>query len=465
MTQHLKISTLFLLLVGLSFPALAQKRTFEDVFEVRLQNIGPIYQGNQVKGYFMFYFIDRTDDFYKSNFKLIILDEDLNKISEQKLVEQNDTDVLEIGFNGSSLMVELYSPKWREITVRHYDIKLKTLDEKVYGISALKAYQGKTGSIIPIEQKGFVYFYADEKYYMEFFPVKGVKGWKYKTKDFDIIRSKYLAHSDKIILNTVTKKWVKRGAPRVSYLQGVDLEKGKMMFETELPIADYDPNPIHTYRDSSGNFIVSGYYISFNDKGAMGRDRCLGFFTVKISESGQILSQTTIPLDKASTADIKIDDKGRVNGGSDLDIRNATHTSDGSTYLMGDLNTFSGEFYINGILVFKIAPDGQTVQAQRFEVPKLETIQYFNRYVSLSDDATEFSYLFKTVETKGKNETKRIIVESSHAGSADYTQDKITLNADADFSMVLPGKFGHVFLLDYFKKDKKIDMRVEKFNR
>jgi hypothetical protein len=46
-----------------------------------------------------------------------------------------------------------------------------------------------------------------------------------------------------------------------------------------------------------------------------------------------------------------------------------------------------------------------------------------------------------------------------------YAQDIIVLPASSTFSYALPAKYGHVLLIDYFRKDKKIDMRIEKVNQ
>lgn len=44
------------------------------------------------------------------------------------------------------------------------------------------------------------------------------------------------------------------------------------------------------------------------------------------------------------------------------------------------------------------------------------------------------------------------------------TSDKINLKTDATKLKVLPGKPGSVLLLEYFKKAKRLDLRMEKLN-
>jgi hypothetical protein len=44
------------------------------------------------------------------------------------------------------------------------------------------------------------------------------------------------------------------------------------------------------------------------------------------------------------------------------------------------------------------------------------------------------------------------------------TTDKINTKSDATRSYILPGKQGQVLIVDYFKKDKRLDAHFEKLN-
>ncbi len=45
-----------------------------------------------------------------------------------------------------------------------------------------------------------------------------------------------------------------------------------------------------------------------------------------------------------------------------------------------------------------------------------------------------------------------------------YSTDKLSLKTDATFLKVLPAKAGNVLLIEYFRKAKKLNMRLEKIN-
>ncbi|MBL7750373.1 MAG: hypothetical protein JNN29_03270, partial [Chitinophagaceae bacterium] len=44
------------------------------------------------------------------------------------------------------------------------------------------------------------------------------------------------------------------------------------------------------------------------------------------------------------------------------------------------------------------------------------------------------------------------------------TTDKINTKSDASRSLILPGKQGQVLIVDYYRKEKKLDMHFEKLN-
>ncbi len=46
----------------------------------------------------------------------------------------------------------------------------------------------------------------------------------------------------------------------------------------------------------------------------------------------------------------------------------------------------------------------------------------------------------------------------------DFVVDQIDLTSEATAIGVLPGKTGHVLLIEYFKRDKAIKFRLEEFN-
>ena len=46
----------------------------------------------------------------------------------------------------------------------------------------------------------------------------------------------------------------------------------------------------------------------------------------------------------------------------------------------------------------------------------------------------------------------------------EFSKDEIDLKTEAKSLSVLPAKNGHIMILEYFKKEKKIEMRIEKIN-
>lgn len=94
----------------------------------------------------------------------------------------------------------------------------------------------------------------------------------------------------------------------------------------------------------------------------------------------------------------------------------------------------------------------------------------------MSKAAGNFDYNFTTTDN---DHTKFIVGYSDYVKEQGYkgmtfntisytdgnfSKDKITLSSDATWMKILPGKPGAVLIMEYFKKQKKLDMRLEKVN-
>lgn len=51
-----------------------------------------------------------------------------------------------------------------------------------------------------------------------------------------------------------------------------------------------------------------------------------------------------------------------------------------------------------------------------------------------------------------------------HVGDSKFETDAVSLDSKATMHRVMPAKAGHLLIIDYFRKTKTLDMRIEKFN-
>jgi hypothetical protein len=83
-----------LLLVGISFSALAQQKLeIDNVRSAYLRNSGTILENNEIKGYYSFYQSDKVDR--KTNeYTLQIIDENLNKVKDIVFTDDKNVSLL-----------------------------------------------------------------------------------------------------------------------------------------------------------------------------------------------------------------------------------------------------------------------------------------------------------------------------------------------------------------------------------
>jgi hypothetical protein len=83
-------------------------------------------------------------------------------------------------------------------------------------------------------------------------------------------------------------------------------------------------------------------------------------------------------------------------------------------------------------------------------------------YTQLNNDNTSFTVCYSDF-VRGKD-YKGSTFNSITYNDGKFTTDKINTKSKASRSAILPGKQGQVLLLDYYKKDKKLDIHFEKLN-
>ena len=83
-------------------------------------------------------------------------------------------------------------------------------------------------------------------------------------------------------------------------------------------------------------------------------------------------------------------------------------------------------------------------------------------YTQFNKENTSFTITYRDY-VKDKN-YKGGTFNSISYNDGKITTDKINTKSGATSSFILPGKQGQVLIVDYFKKDKRIDAHFEKLN-
>lgn len=500
MTKNYLLLLSALLLMG-QLNLNAQKLTFEDVAEVRLQDMAPIYQHDIVKGYFSFYYLDKAPEKYMANFKLVLLDENLNKLAEKKLVENRRTELKFGAYNGNSILFVLYNPGNVTLEFRRYDLQLNQISSEIRKIGHIEEYfitapyagqQHVPPHVYSLDSLGYIFYnftgMGGVKYKMQYLPDDKSKSWMRETgeKDRDGHLPAPLAHNGKVLLQNFT-----HSSTPSKYLQAINLETGRVIFDKETLIDKYTIQVFYAYPDADGNFVVTGQYYEKGENTLKGNS--LGIFVGKINEKGDFLAHKFHSWTNEVSKIAKCDENGKIEGKGYIFFRDAVHTKDGKLYLAGEM--FDREnvgmdrgIEIRDFVIVEINPDMELHDIRFFEKRK----HYYSiggflaprnpdllaNYVRMSggfdyqyvqtgenNDAFTFYYSFLVdLGGKWKKYEKWLGTISKHASDAAYETDKISLKTEADYFQVLPAKAGHLLIVEYFIKAKKLDMRIEKFN-
>jgi hypothetical protein len=117
--KRLIVFSIVLLMSAYTF---GQKATLENVRRTNLKSSGTIISGNDIKGYYFFYFVDKVDK--KSNeYLLQILDENLNKIGSKSITASNKFLLLEASYNGNNILMRFIDGVSYEVKYLRFDNK------------------------------------------------------------------------------------------------------------------------------------------------------------------------------------------------------------------------------------------------------------------------------------------------------------------------------------------------------
>jgi len=485
------------LFIGISFLN-AQKLSFADVTEIRLKDMAPIYQSKIVRGYYAFYFIDKSDKKYMANYQLVLMDENLNKIAEKKLVEHKNAELKMASYNGNSILFVFYNPGNVTLEFRRYDLQLNQISSETRRIGHIEEMfikdpntggQKVAAHTYSLDSIGYVFYnftgMTGNNYKMQFLPEKALKPWFRETgeKDRKGLLPMPLCHNGKLLLHHFTE-W----STPSKYLQAINLETGKVVFDKEMVIDKHVIQVLHAFPDSMGNFVVVGQYYAKSASILQGNS--IGLFVGKINQKGEFIAHKYHSWANEVSQKAKCNEDGKFEDRGYIFFRDVVHTKDGKIYMGGEMFELAGFALSRGVrvqdfVVVEINADMSLNQVKFIDkkshvytisgIPLTQSpdklANYVNSlggfdylYAQMSEDNNAFTFFYTVRPDKSSKSKEKLATVSRHAGDAAFETDAIVLDSKADFQSVLPAKPGHLLFIEYFKKAKKLDMRIEKYN-
>lgn len=514
-----------LFLATILFTASGQgKLSIEDVKQVNYRNSGEIMAGEEIKGYFVFYVSDKIDR--KTNeYTIQIMDNNLNKVKDVKFEDDKEVQVLESSYNGNSIMFMFYNRKEKTIEYRSYGFDAKQIStytkdldnrsrsyfESTYG---QKSEQGQNESIFSVDKKGYVTIFPlkEGKYYsyeVNFFFTDRKKAWTYEAAEEQEDKwasALYLGATDSLVLfEVIKKKKLMSGSPH-SWLLAINIFTGKKAFEISTEGEDYKFFPMNLSNiNGSRDFLLLGTY--YEPDGKIMKDASLGLAAWNLNSSGKVMHKQYNAWDGAISKYLNTDSRGRVADVGYIYFHKVLQSEDGNFFAVGEgyKKVVSGLGMASTFLAGMTGNGGLNVSTMKIKITDLLVLSFNSKFeVNAATIYPKYSnnlelpsgYEFLTPHTMaliaksfGAFDYDFLLTDNDHSrftiGYSDYERsgeykgrtfntityaggktstDKIQLTSKAKWMRIFPAKPGFIMLQEYFKKEKRMEMRLEKIN-
>ena len=509
MTSYKKLIALLLsALFSLLQPASAQTSlTVDNVYRISLRNSGPILDQEEVKGYYFFYLSDEIDR--KTNeYTLQILDANLNKVKEIKFQDSKNVSLMESSFNGSTMAFMFYDNDQNKLEYRIYSMDgkntisySKELDKKSERFLTKIPMPGandeaENKNIVDISKKGYLSVVPIREgkqytYEVNFYSAEKEGTWTYHPDEPGrFSQAQFLNAKDSVAFILVHTRLQLMNMETTTTLLGLDLANGKKMFQIPMQEKEVNLFPMHiSPAKQNGAALVVGAYFEGNMFKRKDKDWGLGIW--EMNNKGELLSSKYISWGDKMFPFQKKDEKGKVDHIGYLYVHDVIQTEDGKTFAICEgYFAYTGmsanepfSMRVTKMVVLQLDRQLNLEDMQVFEKttnrveahPMLytenpflqaQTLVYYNSFdysftladrsktsfmIGYSDLVSRKDYWGKTFKTITYNEGK-------------ISSDEIKLKYASGSNRVFPARPGSLVVLEYFKKEKRLELRLEKMN-
>ena len=504
---------LFCLMQGQSY---AQgKLSIDKVYGAYLRNSGSISSHGQTKGYFFLYQSDKIDK-HTNEYTLQILDENLNKVKSIKFEDSKKLNLLESAYNGTSLSFLFRNEDTKTLDMKIYDFdgKLKfqysngydkKTDELMKQYEARHTDEGMNKNVFDVGEQGYVSVLPmregkQRTYEVDYFSSDKKSQWSYVPNDDEekYAGAEYMGSTDSLIILQVMKRNHMVSGKSASHLVGINFITKKKQFDIDYVNDDKILVPTGVeHLPGSNNVMVIGSYFDKNDN--IDKDFSKGLAIYEITTTGKIVSKAYNSWAGDFARYLPTNRKGKIDNVGFLYIHKVIHTPDHKWFVVGEgykrkadaagiaasvvfggdmgvtkivitdlvVMEFDDKYKVKGATIYdkqdNTAMSGQMadLNSQHLLATYLKTIGAFDyKFTTGDEDNSNFTICYgdyvRSSEYKGET------FNSIRYNGSKFSTDKIELKSKASSMLVFPAKAGSIMIMEYFKKDKRLDFRLEK---
>ncbi|MFT5513864.1 MAG: hypothetical protein ACI8SE_002275, partial [Bacteroidia bacterium] len=472
------------------------------------------------KGYFYFYFSEKVSR--KNNaYEIVILNEDLEEKATNKIIEPKTTYLLEAAYNEKNILFKFYDVKSKMVSYRTMDPsgELSSKETRQANKNEILGYSNSINTdqentnVQAINKSLFIdiHNFKDKqyKYSIEGLNNAGEIEWTYTpTNQMKIEAGTYLGNSDDQIWIQVAKS---KGVMSRDYtfdLTGITTD-GEEEFRIPLQTSRYNMLAHSaTYKKENDEIVILGEYYDIKDKSMKSDSK--GLFIKVITPDGSEISEDYISWSRDIGGMVSAEEK-RDLGKYYVYFHKIIQTDDGKILAIGEqykkqvsaggiamqilaassgnVSTDAGsmEIRIGNIIVIEIGedyklsdvdihekrvstvnlPQGYGTVSQHLLAKVLKSEGLFDYAFTQNNDdnsVVTFAYIDRE-KVKGKMRKEAVVNFISYIKAEDeYTSDKLSLETEATSIGFMPAKPGHVLIIEYYRKEGSMELRLEPIN-
>jgi hypothetical protein len=487
----------------MSWQAMSQSSSKENVKSIKLRDAGAIIQNGTVKGYYNFYDLEKEDR-KNNNFQLSVTDENLREINSITITRPNSYLLIEAVFNGTSFGFLFFDYKEKALELIAFD---QTLKEQGKVVKPLKNRQSQgmymylaQGNqlmmpvFLSVPNKGFLYYGIkdDSKadFEIEFYDNSMKRSWvSYGPNDtFDFENAGEGFQSEQFIGSIIMKRTALLDLNPDIDLLVQNVSDGKQVFRVPMATSKYKLALADLSFDAAKQqFVIFGEY--FNKEDNVFKDASQGFITVLMDMKGKVISEKVNSWKKEIASKVEAKDKDKFEETSIL-FHDLIRTADGEFFAIGEQYKKGGtpmslKLNIYNMIVFQFDANFAVKKVHVFEKDKnsfsmggglmlgsSKMLSYIAKgyggfdYVFTQPSSDNNTFVINYINydrekgQKGKNQLGSIV----YTPEKNFTVDKVDLSRKSVKYFVYRAKPGYVMISEYFEKEKRIDRRLEKIN-
>ncbi|MGE0587445.1 MAG: DUF6770 family protein [Cyclobacteriaceae bacterium] len=374
--------------------------------------------------------------------------------------------------------------------------------------------------LVPVENQGFIYYGTKpgnkNLYFVEFLSNEMRRVWfnVCKNEENDTELASEAFQSGEYVGSVITKKRKRNSKDMFATLLVQNVKDGKVLFEKEMTddkqtilLSSVDYNPIKK------EIVVFGEYYVEGDRAL--RDQSQGFVTVELGLDGAVLNKKTNSWATEISNATPLDERGKFEGSNtNVLIHKSIRMSDGRIFVVGEqykkaanaagigvsilsvaAAAATGGGYVTtgpltqlniyNMVLFEFKPDYSIEKVHVFEKDKnVVGLPSGSEYLSpkmvsyYAKSIGGFDYLFTQKPTEKDEFIVHYVNYDREKGEASgnvlgsivytpektFTVDKMKLKRGSTDYYIYNAKHGYVMVMEYSKKEKKVEARLEQIN-